>query len=261
MKRFTLSVSLVLLLLVVAVIPAAASPVISGISPATAPNNDDATVTITGSGFNAQSTVWLQRSLSYDPPVYGTIVTWSPTSITCTFPIQGRTPTRYYIAVNSPFLSPVDGRMYEDAALSSQSFTISPGVATTVTITTTPVPLYGNISVSSVPAGANIYLDNEYRGLTPLTMKNVENGDHVVLVRLTGYQDWKQDVVVFGNSQSLSARLAAVPAPTTAPTTIPKIYLTDTAPLPTAQKTRSPTGIETGIIATIGAALLMMKRK
>ncbi|MDD1683767.1 MAG: PEGA domain-containing protein [Methanoregula sp.] len=261
MKRIPFAVCLVLLLLVLTGIPAAATPTISRIEPASAPNTGDVTVTITGTGFNANSTVMLSSQAIVADAVYGTIVSWSPTSITCTFPIQGRTPTRYYIAVNSPFLSPVDGRMYEDAALSSQSFTISPGVATTVTITTTPVPLYGNISVSSVPAGANIYLDNEYRGLTPLTMKNVENGDHVVLVRLTGYQDWKQDVVVFGNSQSLSAGLRPVPAPTTAPTKIPKIYITDTTPVATAQKTKSPLGIETGIIATMGAALLLMKRK
>jgi hypothetical protein len=261
MKQFPLFACLVLLLLVLTVVPATATPTISRIDPASAPNTGDVTVTITGTGFNANSSVKLSSPYIVADPIYGTIVSWSPTSITCTFPVQGKTPTQYNVVVNSPFLSPVDDRLYEDVVLRSLGFTISPGIATTVTITTTPVPLYGNISVSSVPAGANIYLDNEYKGLTPLTMKNIENGDHVVLVRFTGYQDWKQDVVVRGNSQSLSAGLAAVPAPTTVPTKIPKIYLPDTTLPATAQKTRSPTGIETGIIATIGAALLVMKRK
>ena len=101
MKRNHLFICL-LLLLVVTVIPAIASPVIISISPATAPNNGDVTVTITGTGFNAESTVWMN---SYNAPenLYGTIVSWSPTSITCTFPLNGQTPAQYNLWVNSPF--------------------------------------------------------------------------------------------------------------------------------------------------------------
>jgi hypothetical protein len=261
MKRFPLLVCLGLLLLVVTVIPATASPVISGISPATAPNNGDVTVTITGTGFNARSTVWLDTPYGLDGPIHGTIVSWSPTSITCTFSLKSQTPTQYNVWVNSPFISPVNNNLLEDVGYLPVGFRMYPVTVTTATTTTTPTPAYGNIRVSSIPSGANIYLDNEYKGLTTLTLKNVENGNHVLIVRLTGYQDWTENVMVQGNSQSLSARLAATPVITSATTTIPKIYITDTTPVAPVQKTKSPTGIELGIIATTGVALLGMKRK
>jgi hypothetical protein len=116
------------------------------------------------------------------------------------------------------------------------------------------------ISVSSNPSGANIYIDNEYKGLTSLNIQNVDNGNHFVTVRLAGYQDWTRDVVVYGNSQSLFATLVATPATTTVTITSPPVtaYPTPTATVPT---TKSPTGIEIGIIGIIGAALIFTKRK
>lgn len=261
MKRFPLFVCLVLLLLVMTAIPATATPTISRISPATAPNDGDVTVTITGTGFNSLSTVRISPEHTLDAPLYGTIVSWSPTSITCTFSIQGKTPSQYRVWVNSPFTDPFGNYFPEDVGFLANGFEISQGTGRTATPTTTPVSPKGNISISSIPSGANIYLDNEYKGLTPLMLKNVENGNHVVLVRLTGYHDWTQNVVVLGNSPSLSARLAATPVTTTATTTIPKIYITDTTPVAPVSTTRSPSGIEIGMIATIGAALLIRIRK
>ena len=82
-------------------------------------------------------------------------------------------------------------------------------VTFTATGTAVSTSSYGNISLSSTPSGANVYLDNEYKGLTTLTMNNIANGDHIVIVRLTGYQDWTQNVTVLGNSTSLSATLVA----------------------------------------------------
>jgi hypothetical protein len=261
MKRFSLCVCLVLMLLVLEVIPATASPIISSISPAAAPNDGDVTVTITGTGFNANSTVKLHSPYLLDAPIPGSVVRWSPTSITCTFSLRGRTPNQYNVWVNSPFTDPLGNYYSEDIALLSLGFKIEQGTSTTATATTTPLPAYGNISVSSIPPGANIYLDNEYKGLTPLTLKNVENGNHVVLVRLPGYQDWTQNVVVLGNSPSLSANLAATPATTSAPTMATPGTTTSPAPVATTRTTTSPSGIETGIIAATGVALLCMKRK
>ena len=50
-------------------------------------------------------------------------------------------------------------------------------------------PVRGEIAISSTPSGANAFLDNEYRGITPLTIKDVEPGTHDVLLRLPGYAD------------------------------------------------------------------------
>jgi hypothetical protein len=262
MKQFTLFVFLVFLLLVLTVVPATASPVISGISPSSGPNNGEVTVTITGTGFNEYSTVWLETSYALEDSQYCKIVSWSPTSITCTFSFHNQTPTRYIVWVNSPFLSPVNNNLQEDVGLLRDGFTLYQATGTIATTATTTVqtPAYGTIRVSSVPSGADVYIDNEYKGLTPLTMKNIENGNHIVLVRMSGYMGWSQKVVVLGDSQSLSARLGAIPTTTSTPITATTVPPATPAPAAPTKAAASLPGIETGIIATIGAALMVMKR-
>jgi len=49
----------------------------------------------------------------------------------------------------------------------------------------------GALSVSSTPAGANIFVDNNFLGITPLTLKDIPAGSHVVMIRLAGYQDYE----------------------------------------------------------------------
>jgi hypothetical protein len=100
--------------------------------------------------------------------------------------------------------------------------------AVTFTATGTAVTIsdYGNISVSSTPSGAHIYLNNTYKGLTTLLMENIANGNYIVKVQYTGYQDWTQDVTVLGNSISLTATLVAT---TNTTTTTPTPALNSTA--------------------------------
>ena len=259
MKRSSLFVCLVLLL-VVTVIPAAASPIISGISPTTAPTTGDVTVTITGTGFNSQTKVWLNTDYAADT-IYGTIISMSPTSITCTFSLRDQTPAQYNVWINSPFTDPAGTYHSQDVAEAASAFKMYQGTVITVPVTTeplttytTPVPADGSIFVSSYPSGANVYLDNEYMGLTPLTLNNIENGIHPVMVRLAGYWDWTRTVDVYGDSSSLSATLIPVTTTTTVITTIPTTVAT-------VRKTVSPLGIELGIFAIIGAALILIKRK
>jgi hypothetical protein len=269
MKRYSLFAGLVLLFVVVTVIPVTASPAISGISPSTVSNAGDVTITITGSGFNENTTVWLESSYSPNR-VHGTVVSWSPTSIIVRFSLSGQTPATYDVWVNSPFTSPLSGVWYPQdiggrtggitiyqAAGMTATMTTTP--VTTTTVTTTPLLPSGSIIVSSVPSGAHIYLDNEYKGLTTFDMRNIENGSHVILVRLPGYLDWIQSVEVRGDSQSVFARLVATPATTIDATVQP----TNPTPSPTPTTTRAPLGNGGAIIATIGAgaALLLMKRK
>ena len=74
------------------------------------------------------------------------------------------------------------------------------------------------------------------------------------MVRLAGYWDWTRTVDVYGDSSSLSATLIPVTTTTTVITTIPTTVAT-------VRKTVSPLGAEIGIIAIMGAALLLIKRK
>jgi hypothetical protein len=70
-----------------------------------------------------------------------------------------------------------------------------------------PTPAFGSIVVTSNPSGASVYLDNAYKGFTPLTIDTVPNGDHVVVIRLEGYDESYQKIVVMGNLLPVSAML------------------------------------------------------
>ncbi len=89
------------------------------------------------------------------------------------------------------------------------------------TPTPTPTPSYGSLSFTSIPPGADIYLDNAYKGFTPLTVNGVSNGNHVVVMRLDSYQDASRTVPVTGNSQTIGITL--VPLTTATPTTQPTV--------------------------------------
>lgn len=83
-----------------------------------------------------------------------------------------------------------------------------------------PTPALGSIAVTSTPSGANVYLDNAYKGFTPLTLDTVPNGNHVVVIRLDGYDESSQTIVVMGNLKPVSATLnsKATQIPTAATT-------------------------------------------
>lgn len=65
------------------------------------------------------------------------------------------------------------------------------------------VAAVGNITVSSVPSGATVLLDGISTGTTtPATIESVSSGSHIILLRLTGYQDYPQSVTVNNNTTS-----------------------------------------------------------
>ena len=60
---------------------------------------------------------------------------------------------------------------------------------------------------SSVP-GADIDIDGSFVGSTPSTL-SVTPGQHTVVVKKKGYEDWSRSMNVAGNSVHLSAELTA----------------------------------------------------
>jgi hypothetical protein len=79
------------------------------------------------------------------------------------------------------------------------------------------VSAVGNISVSSVPAGASIFLNGTSTGsVTPATIQSVLAGSNTVMLRLTGYQDYTQTVTVTNNATSVVSYtlVTATAAPT-----------------------------------------------
>ncbi len=90
--------------------------------------------------------------------------------------------------------------------------------------TVSEAPKTGEITVRSTPSGANIYLDNAYRGLTPLTLVDIQEGNHVVILKLNGYQNWQSTVNVMGGTLTdVSGKLVVSSQPTAAPTQLTPI--------------------------------------
>jgi len=89
------------------------------------------------------------------------------------------------------------------------------------------VSAVGNISVSSSPLGALVYLDGTSTGTTtPAKIESVTSGSHIVLLKLTGYQDYPQSVTVSDNATStVSATLTALATTTTEAITNGSIYV------------------------------------
>jgi len=123
----------------------------------------------------------------------------------------------------------------------------NPVVTTTPTTPPTPVPTpsTGNIVISSSPSDATVYVDNVIKGITPLTI-SVANGEHVVRIRLDGYQESKTSVTV--NGADVSIKPVLIPVVTTVATTVPTTIMTT---VPTTMQTTTQTTVITTEITTI----------
>ncbi len=100
---------------------------------------------------------------------------------------------------------------------------VSAGKFSTVSVSLTPgsVPSNkGDITVQSSPSGADVYLDNLYKGFTPLTIDEVPAGSHVVTFKMPGYSDAQYTVQVASDKTTPVMGLLTL-VPTAAPTSSP----------------------------------------
>jgi hypothetical protein len=67
----------------------------------------------------------------------------------------------------------------------------------------------------STPTGAEILVDNVFRGYTPITLNGISAGQHMVLLKYTGYIDYSTTATVSaGQTTPLAISLQAAPTPT-----------------------------------------------
>ena len=96
-----------------------------------------------------------------------------------------------------------------------------PTTATPVPATT---PATGSLAVSSIPARAEIYLDQVYHGTTPAVIPDVSAGTHHLELRIQDSVTWTTNVeIVAGQKTTISPRLLPITTETTVPTTRPTI--------------------------------------
>ena len=70
---------------------------------------------------------------------------------------------------------------------------------------------YGSLDVSTKPSGARIYLDDVYKGETPLSISKVVAGDHSIKLTKFGYADVTKMIrVPAGGAESVDEPLSAV---------------------------------------------------
>lgn len=177
------------------------------------------TTTSVSAGLNTQ----VYASLSSTPPQTGSIYVTSVPSGASVYVdgtyygpapqlASGLSPGYHQVRISlSGFQDWVGSVNVQSGVTTRVSQTLSVGP------TPTPVPGTGSIAVHSTPAGAEVYLDNAYMGISPLTIPSVAPGSHVVLLTLPAYANWQSTVQVQRDLiTSVDATLS--PAPTQAPT-------------------------------------------
>ena len=160
----------------------------------------------TGSvSISAGSTTYLDPSLVKDQqPQYATVsITSNPAGAS----VSVKPGTHTLLLTKSG---------YQDYSVTR---TVSAGQNYDVDVTLNPVqnPTTGGISIISAPSQAEVYLNNAYKGLTPVTLDSLAPGSYTLLLRLSGYQDWQAtQQVTAGQTAQISATLtpSATPTPT-----------------------------------------------
>ena len=104
--------------------------------------------------------------------------------------------------------------------IQANTVTAIPATLTPVGVSPTPVQQSGGLAIASSPSNAETYIDNLFRGYTPVTVTDLSPGDHVVRLSATGYVDYTTTTTVTsGQTAPLAITLSAAPNPT--PTSSP----------------------------------------
>ncbi|MFA6333098.1 MAG: PEGA domain-containing protein [Methanoregula sp.] len=159
--------------------------------------------------------------------VYGTaaITSMPGASVFMDSASQGKIPSSGTLTINSVAsgnrLFKVTASGYNDwlNTIYIQPNVVTPinAALTPVGVNPTPVPATGAIEVVSTPAGAEIYVDNLFKGYSPSTLTGIAPGDHQVLLKYTGYVDYSQTATVTsGQTTPLAISMQPAPAPTPA---------------------------------------------
>ncbi len=86
-------------------------------------------------------------------------------------------------------------------------------ITATMTQQTTPQTT-GKANVMSGPSGAEVYVDNLFRGYSPVLVPDLSLGTHSITLKMSGYSDWMSSFeVTAGQTTPVSATLTPQPAP------------------------------------------------
>ena len=83
----------------------------------------------------------------------------------------------------------------------------------------------GTLEVNSSPNGAAVFLDNGFRGNTPITIDDITLGSHLVELCYLGYENWSANVSITSDTTKLFIPLIPISTPTPTPTPVLDKYL------------------------------------
>jgi len=126
---------------------------------------------------------------------------WSEIIVT---PMKNEPPAPIQTSLSTPQTS-------SDAAPPSAPSVIPPSVHATLPNPSKSAPLNSSVTVSSVPSGADILLDDNFVGSTPSAI-DVSPGKHVITIKKTEFQEWVRTVNFSGGSITLDAELVPKPS-------------------------------------------------
>ena len=64
----------------------------------------------------------------------------------------------------------------------------------------------GTLAITTVPGSASVFVDNVFKGVTPLTLTDTPSGYHILRITLPGYEDYTTSATVDPRKRSLSRR-------------------------------------------------------
>jgi len=190
------------------------------------------TFRLTLSGYNDYTTtVYVNGGTSQNlnaimsPAVYGSVAITSMPGATVYMDsnTQGKIPSSGVLALNN---IPNGNHLFKLTASGYNDWMntvyVVPNTVTSFTATLTPigtnptpVPATGGLNIVSTPTGADVLVDNIFKGYTPAVLDGITPGQHQILLRYTGYMDYSTTATVnSGQTTPLAISLQAAPAPT-----------------------------------------------
>jgi hypothetical protein len=149
------------------------------------------------------ATVWLDSNNQGNIPSSGTLTLFNIASGNHLFKV---TASGYNNWMNTIYVQP--------NAVTPISAVLNPSGGVPTPVTPVP-PATGGFNIVSTPSGAEILIDNLFRGYTPATPDGIAAGQHQVLLKYTGYIDYSTTANVnAGQITPLAISMQAAPTPT-----------------------------------------------
>lgn len=137
-------------------------------------DNDSVKFTLLGENFDEDTIedVYLYND-DYDNISADDFDVASSTKITGTFDLSDTDEDEYEVCIEDTY-----GNVFCDLSFE---------------ITTNAV---GSVDVSSNPSGASVYVDGILKGTTPVTIDDIIEGSHRIILKKSGYQEWGKMVTI-----------------------------------------------------------------